>query len=99
MTIEIIRNGHSRDLLHESDLSTRERAEFDYIEQGEAEYPRFFRYRRAIYDVEEFTVAPKSMSPFEGYSPDTYFSGVLIRFDKDYAAVFVGRYYVTDSEA
>jgi hypothetical protein len=94
--LTIISNGHRRPLLHMSDLSNAEQVNFDYIALGEGEYPRFFRYCGATYDCEEFMCASSAdLAGWDGYSSDTFCSGVLIRFvtDSDNTEIVCGRYY------
>lgn len=66
---------------------------------------RFFRFNNAWYDVQEFCRIEKTRTnPFtmvtdnpellswHGYQSDSYFSGLLIRFNNDFSSVVVGSY-------
>lgn len=69
---------------------------------GEGLNHAFFRYRGEIYDTGEFSAdwgitknsgLPDSLRDWDGYISDTYFSGIVIKFDKDGEAVKVGRFF------
>jgi hypothetical protein len=104
--ITVVTNNHPRDLLSSHELDDKIRAKyFDYIEDGEwfeECYNRFFQYKGWWYDINEFQQIPalmlKHMKWWDGYSPDTFFSGILVKyagfdrgFDRD--LIIVGRYY------
>jgi hypothetical protein len=99
MKITITTNHHPRELISLADLSRKEARDFDYI-KGEDRYSsRLFRYRGACYDICEFSDtrtlhhAPEEFKNWHGYQSDSYFSGVLIRYDdNDFDRVIVGRY-------
>ncbi|MEV5068894.1 hypothetical protein MRBLMI12_000450 [Microbacterium sp. LMI12-1-1.1] len=60
-------NGHARELRTYSDLTPETRAHFDYItlteEDDEAYTPRFFTYRGAWFDVQDFVVIESDANP------------------------------------
>lgn len=94
MAIEIKTNRVPRDLLDWSDLTKAEQSDFDYIDDTDSAYARFFRYRGAAYDVNEFMRVPCQLAKgWDGYSADSYFSGVLIRLVDNCERVIVGRYF------
>jgi hypothetical protein len=85
-------NNVPRDVLYWFDLSDKERKDFDYIKDDES--PTFFRYRGNVYDLGEFMRhAFPDLSGWDGYSPDSYFSGVVVRFVDDYDRVVCGTYF------
>lgn len=100
--LRIITNNRARLTLTWEELTDKERAEFDYIS-----YPpsaSFIRYRGACYDLGDFmpTPAVSESNPqmrdagfhkWDGYVGDSFFSGVLVRYCKDYEHVVMGRYY------
>lgn len=97
--LQIITNRQPRQLLNWFDLTPAEQADFDYITD---ESGSFFRYRGACYDLDGFLSRRAyhencNRSPFgsywQGYSSDTYFSGVLVHLCRDTDYVIVGRYY------
>ena len=90
--MEIITNGHERELVCFFELPESVRADFDYVDAEEQCSPRFFRYRGCWYDVNEFMAvnadrhAPDSfasLAGWDGYQADTHFSAVLIRWGAD----------------
>ena len=67
MDLTITTNNVPRDLLSGFDLTDKERAEFDYIEDMGDAIDRFFRYRGNVYDTQEFVrieLASKRSNPF-----------------------------------
>lgn len=53
------------------------------------------RYKGEWYCMEDFMRAGKDspLSEWDGYTADTFFSGVLVRFVDDGERVIFGRYY------
>lgn len=101
--MKIISNNQPRHLmaLHELPRKVAE-AEFDYVTDDLA--PRFFKYRGAWYDVQEFVrIAPRARavgfehpaddgSPllaWDGIATDSYFTATLARYADE--SVIVGR--------
>lgn len=98
--IVIKSNRQPRPVLHWHDLTDSERREFDYLDTNEKQVSAwFFRYKGNVYDLEEFNRVPSgegvtdTFKAWHGIRPDTYFSGVLIRYVNDYEDVIVGRYF------
>lgn len=93
--VTIRTNNVPRNLLDWSELTNKEQAEFDYIDEPEYATQRFFRYRGWAYDVQEFmsTHDMGTLKGWDGYSSDSYFSGVLIKLVCDCEQVIVGSYY------
>ena len=102
-TLKVITNNVPRLVIDAYELNAKERAEFDYldwpaIERGE-ESATFFRFKGMLFNLDEFMTTgglpiPNPLRKWDGYSSDSFFSGVLVRFcpnDCDY--VIVGRYY------
>jgi len=92
-------NYRYRDLLCFEDLPEKVKSDFDYFKKDDGSSPRFVKYRGVYYDTFEHECVYKD-SPFsshkvkwQGYASDTYFSGTLIKYDKDYERVMVGRYF------
>jgi hypothetical protein len=71
------------------------RAQFDYLTEEEFDDMKFFNYKSYWYCFGDF-MHLDSNSAFDrkwnGYSSDSYFSGVLIKDNYD-GTVVVGRYY------
>lgn len=100
-------NNHKRPILYVWDLTPEELKEFDYLispPEGASESEvrdcwmdsgaTFFRYRGEVYDLGEFmhTTCPE-FKGWAGYQSDSYFSGLLVKFDEDYEYVTVGTYF------
>ena len=93
--MKIITNNHYRPVLYWHELTAKEQDElkdsYDTIEES-----TFFRYRSKVYDLGEFMAKTRynNLDPklhgWDGYQNDSYFSSVLIQFDKSCEAVKVG---------
>lgn len=96
--MEIITNNVPRHLVDGYELTDRERAEFDYIDDIDRAHGRFIRYKGELIDVYEYVVIPAAadyiggMYGWHGYRSDSYFSGTVIKYTDDYESVIVGRY-------
>lgn len=105
--IKIVTDGKPRELNCFMDLTEKERADFDYIDDEEFYSQRFVKYKGCWYDVDDtqriggwpkqnifdFSVNPGSR--FAGWGmikTETFFSGVLFRYTKDFKSVVCGRY-------
>lgn len=102
--MNIITNNQRRPLRSLDELTTKEREEFDYIDQTDDRIewePRFFRYKGNVYDTQDCErvpiTLPKMQELWDGIYTETFFSGVLFRYDREtmqeYDFVIVGRYY------
>ena len=94
---EIRTNNQPRELLSQFDLTEKEKAEFDYMDDPENEAGiEFFRYKGQIYTLGDFMRLDKN-NPFpgdwHGYKGDSFFSGLLIRLDDTGESVVVGQYF------
>ena len=102
--ITVKTNNVPRDVLDASELTAKERSEFDYLnwtalEKGE-DSASFFRYKGQVYDIGDFQYegglmkgSPHPFNGWDGFISDTYFSGILIRFVGDFERVVVARFY------
>lgn len=102
-TVQVVTNNVPRPVIDAWQLTTKERAEFDYldweaIEQG-SDSASFFRYRGQLYDLGEFSAdygitkdagLPAHLTTWDGYRSDSFFSGVVIRYSEDFEYVTVG---------
>ena len=97
--MKIKTNNHPRDILSWYDLTPAERKEFDYLEEGEGS---FFRYKNQVYDLGEFMRIDANIAPhpqregwekWQGYTSNSYFSGVLVRYTSGCEQVIVGHYF------
>lgn len=92
-------NNHWRELLSWHDLSDKEKGEYDWIKGPETSGESFFRYRKWTYCLSNFMRIdgkdpenPSPMDSWHGYESDSFFSGVVIRFDKDHERIQIGGY-------
>ena len=95
-SITVRTNNVPRDLIDWNDLTEKEQAEFDYIEEPEYANQRFFRYRGNTYDINEFESVRgdrRALRGWHGFSADSYFSGILVKLVDDNERVIVGNYY------
>ena len=91
MTISIISNNQERPVIDWHDLTPKQQSEFNY---DSAEDSQFVVYKNWPYDVAEFMAVRHNdeLSAWHGYSSDSFFSGVLIKFAPDCETVIMGRY-------
>ena len=87
--MEITTNNVPRNLIYGNELTQHEKEEFDYID--EIEMHNFVKYKGVIYDIGSFTRAD-GIDNWDGVSPETYFSGVLVRLLDDADMVIMGHY-------
>jgi hypothetical protein len=91
-----IRTNHKpRPLLYGSELPAKWKEHFDYLSDEEYLTGNFVKYKGWVYDANDFMRCEGSLAilGFDGYLPDTYFSGVLIRFLPDSESVVMATYY------
>lgn len=86
--MKIITNNHYRNILHAYDLTSKELADFDYLEEGEGS---FIRYKGRVWDIGEFMRT--DLKDWDGISSETYFSGAVIKLSEDGDTVKVGYVY------
>lgn len=99
--MNIVTNNQVRDILYWFQLTDREQSEFDYLDtETMRESASFFRYKNNVYDLGEFMRAEKipEFEGWDGYSSDSFFSGILVKYPKDEwgyidDGVIVGHYY------
>jgi len=84
---EIIGNGVPREVIYGFQLSEKEKADFDWMDDIDDQ--RFFRFKGQVYAFSEIMAVhntvhnpnpPEWMKEFDGYSSDSFFSGILIKF-------------------
>ena len=89
MTIKT--NNQYRNLMSAHELSPAELKAFDYLGEDEG---TFFRYRGNVYDLGEFMrTDSKDLKGWDGFSADTYFSGVAVKLSEDGDQVKVASCY------
>lgn len=88
-----------RNLLYGYELTPEERREFDYIDPADFDSHDFFRYKGRVYDLGEFMrcelngAAQDEWSKWDGYSSDSAFSGILVKYSPDFEQVKIATYY------
>lgn len=105
--IKIVTDGKPRELKCFMDLTERERADFDYINDDDFYSQRFVKYKGCWYDVDDtqrisgwpksnvFDFAVNPGHPFAKWdciTSESFFSGVLFRYTNDFESVICGRY-------
>lgn len=108
MSITITTNNMRRPIREAHELTVKEREEFDYLDWEAIDLGQdsasFFRYKEQLYDLGEFEPTARYHGEiaknWDGIQSDTYFSGILFRYDRDtmenHDFVIVGRYYSSD---
>jgi hypothetical protein len=98
--MKLVCNNVPRDIVHGFELTEKERAEFDYLDS--VDDGSFFRFKGKVYDLGEFMRITPQIAPhpqregwekFHGYSSDSFFSGLLVRYVDSFERVIVATYY------
>jgi hypothetical protein len=103
MSVKIITNNVPRDIIDAWDLTRAEREEFDFVDWDAVEAgndnPEFFRYKGNLHYLGDFMrwdgCENEELLKWDGYSSDTYFSGLLVRYAGDEHVV--AWFYVYDA--
>ena len=75
-----IRTNHQyRNLTYGYELTEKQRADFDYIDEEEIMSHDFLKYRGIVYDVGSFERS--NVAGWDGQFCDSFFSAILIKFD------------------
>lgn len=96
--LTIITNNQSRDLLSWYDLTTQEKEYYlSLMEEDGLKEMDFFKYKGDIYLLSDFMIidcnSPLSDTGWEGYSSDSFFSGIVIKYaEYDNDKIIIGRY-------
>lgn len=96
--MDIITNHRPRPTIYGFELTEKEREEFNYYDDPEElDSANFFKYRGQVYDLAEFMRVdkngPLAALGYDGYSGDSFFSGILVKLSDCGEAVTVARYY------
>ena len=101
MTLTIKTNNIPRETYQIFQLDEKEqqqvRKQFDYYNEEKLQEQNFFKYKNHWYCLSDFLRLENSdtFKGWEGYSSDSYFSGVLIKIQEGFMGdwnVIVGRY-------
>jgi len=81
--MEIVTNNQWRNLLYGCELTESELAEFDWVEDALSH--DFIRYKGRLYSLDEFMLAPDSLSDlgWHCYCAVSAFSGIAIKISSD----------------
>jgi hypothetical protein len=103
MTVKVITNNVPRDIIDAYELTAKERSEFDYLDwdaiDAGNDSASFFRYRGQLYNLGEFTRdygitkdagLPESLSRWDGYMSESFFSAIVVRLLDNNEQVVVG---------
>jgi hypothetical protein len=94
--VKITTDHKPREIIDAAQLTEAERAEFDYLNwraiDAGTDSASFFRYKGAVYDLGCFMRAPESLRPWDGYTSDSAFSGLVVRYANDNEDIIVGWY-------
>ena len=100
MALTIKTNNVPRDYSYGMEFSGKERKEmlkqFDYLNEEEFNQQSFVNYKGYWYDLGEFMRVGDSeleKLKWEGYSSDSFFSGVVVRYVEDDEQVVMGTYF------
>lgn len=93
MEMEIKTNNIPRNVVYGFELPENQRKEFDYLSEEEYSNNEFFKYKGRYYDLGEFMRCEGELKEqgWYGYMSDSFFSGIVIKFDDE--SVIVGTYY------
>ena len=86
--MNIISNHQWRNFLYWYELPEKAKADLDYASEDEA----FLKYKGNYYALNDF-MRGSLIEGWHGHSPDSFFSGVLIRLSDDGYQYQIGRYY------
>lgn len=93
-------NNVPRDYLLGSYFQGKERTEmlnqFDYLTEEEFDSSSFVNYKGYWYDLGEFMLVRDSelkKLKWQGYSSDSFFSGIVIRYVEDRERIVMGTYF------
>ena len=85
MSLTIKTDHKTRPLLYWHELPAKAQKEFDYLDSEDKQQSAMFvKYKNWHYDISEFMRCTGELSDldWDGYSSDSFFSGVLLKFDK-----------------
>ena len=90
-------NHHWRESIRWEDLTEKERSDFDYLDTPDARLQaEFTRYRGFVIHINEMQRITRNGTPYgdwDGVCADSFFSGVLIKFDRHCERFQLGTYY------
>lgn len=81
--MKIIHNNQYRNVIGWHELTKKEQAEFDYIDNPEEDATDFVRFKGQVYDLSQTMCTPEQseLADFDAYISDSFFSGIAFKFD------------------
>lgn len=79
-----------RPILYWQELTKKEKADFDWMDEEDQEGLNFFRYKKRVYFLGDFMRT--DIEGYHGASSDSYFSGILINLSNCGEAVYPATY-------
>jgi hypothetical protein len=99
MKLNIRTNNHWRDFVRGYELTAKERAEWDMLDDDSLEDRTFIRYEGRVHLDEFLPIVPylgneneSGFDTWDGYMSDSFFSGLVIRYSTDCEQYQVGTY-------
>ncbi len=93
--LKIVTNNIPRQVVYGYELTDKQKADFDYIDDVDS--AAFVIYKSAVYDLGDIMRlpinGPVEFTGYDGYSSDSFFSGVLFKFSDCGDAVTCATYY------
>ena len=88
-------NKHWNNFVYGYELTEKEKSDFDYIEDLDSH--DFIRYRGGVIDPSELMRVPEvqldnPLKAWQGYSSDSYFSGIVVNYSTDGEQYQIGTY-------
>jgi len=99
--LKIITNNHYRPVLYSYELTKKEYGYYvpDLFEAERMDEMTFFRYKGEVYLLNDFMIIESTMllhypemKNWQSYMDDSYFSGIVIKYDEQFKNVIVGLY-------
>lgn len=92
--MKVTTNRVPRPLIDGSELTDKEKAEFDFLKPDEFEYEKFFRYRGDVYYLGNFMRYDMEVAGirWDGAQSDSVWTGTLVKICSDLENVIVGVY-------
>ena len=98
--MKTLTNNVPRNYIYGIEFDGKERQEmlnqFDYLTEEDFNQQSFVNYKGRWYDLGEFMLVGDSelgKLKWQGYSSDTYFSGVVVRYVEDNDRIVMGTYF------
>jgi hypothetical protein len=92
--LKIRTNHKGRNFKYGYELAPKWRKEFDYMEDEEFETCNFIWYRKCATPLNDFKrIVESEFKGWDGYTSDTFFSGLVIKLSDDGEQYKIGMYF------